>query len=329
MAFRFRDVVDLNLLDAYFEALGIEQISELVAGTGNPPEHDPQIFAGYLQLVGAQDGYNHAGPSLFPQQASVSSALVLHSIFPTSFNSLSPLRLSFTMTNNQSTAFERLERDSTTSFIISGMQDGLQVEYTIHALQVRAYFAHDLRLRKGEPFTTEPMGYYEFAHLFNQESKKPHRLTTYDADSMCWVPNGPPVTPQLLPIDFYDPNHPIRHVDLQSIGVVTSAGIVNPDGVRVVRAALEYPMRQRLREQKQAERRLEEKANKKRKASELSVADIDYTLPIVPRTEGFRPVRATSVAAPSAPMDIEATASASVPDAAAASSSAAAAATSN
>jgi hypothetical protein len=50
-----------------------------------------------------------------------------------------------------------------------------------------------------------------------------------------------------------------------------------------VRTALEHPTQVRLQHQKQVEHCIEEKA-KKRKVAELSVAEIDYTQPIIPCT---------------------------------------------
>ncbi|KAG6912538.1 hypothetical protein DXG01_013936 [Tephrocybe rancida] len=43
-------VIDLNLLAPYLELLGLDEISQLEEGTGNPPHDDPQLFLGYLQL---------------------------------------------------------------------------------------------------------------------------------------------------------------------------------------------------------------------------------------------------------------------------------------
>jgi len=45
----YAQIRDLNLLDPYLEALGIEKLADMPGGTGNPPQ-DPQIYTGYLQL---------------------------------------------------------------------------------------------------------------------------------------------------------------------------------------------------------------------------------------------------------------------------------------
>jgi transposase InsO family protein len=45
----YDQVAHLNALNAYFEVLGIDRVSELKRGSGNPPDDDPQVFFNALR----------------------------------------------------------------------------------------------------------------------------------------------------------------------------------------------------------------------------------------------------------------------------------------
>jgi hypothetical protein len=57
-------ILGLQALEAYFEALGINAISELSTGKGKPPRDDPQVFVGLVHFTSepvSARGYNSSG----------------------------------------------------------------------------------------------------------------------------------------------------------------------------------------------------------------------------------------------------------------------------
>jgi hypothetical protein len=287
----YHQVVDLNLLDAYLEALGIDEISELIAGKGKPPSEDPQMFLGYLKLLELQHGYNNAEPSTPPRSYSFN--------LPSHISSISSLALlsthlspSATMSHpaphaaTRSTTFKCLCKVDATTYALCVNN----AEFSIHALQLRDYIVYDQQIRDGQisPLR-EPFGFYNFVDMFNRCNNTAHHFATWSEGSYNekgekvnkgWLPNGPPITTAVLPFDFFDPQLPIKHQELMTLGVVTPSGRLDQHGIRRCHEALHAGTDQKIRQMDAKNHCLDKKQAKKRKFNESNTETIDYTVPI-------------------------------------------------
>jgi hypothetical protein len=227
----YHQVIDLNLLNAYLEALGIDKILELIAGKGKPPSEDPQMFLGHLKLLELQHGYNNmsstspcSSSSSLPSHISSISSLALLSTYLSSSTTMShPAPHAATCL----TTFQCLCKVNSTTYVLCVDN----AELSIHALQLHDYIAYDQQIQDGQIFPLqEPFGFYNFIDMFNRCNNTAHHFAAWSDGSYNekgkkinegWLPNGPPITTAVLPFNFFDPQLPIKHQELMTLGVVT------------------------------------------------------------------------------------------------------------
>ena len=196
-------IKELQALEVYLELLGVDEISKLPEGKGNPPREDPQVFVGAIDFESShktQSPHNKLQIKTHDSQFSDINPLVVSTT--TSF-------LTFPILNTPTTdilkssdyltsinhhtsqldmpAFDGIKhpsfvRISKTEYALVDSQN--QFRSIIHVGQIVKYLAFDQALREGKKITrsTErPYGYLSFANMFNRDAhpRDSRRLSTY------------------------------------------------------------------------------------------------------------------------------------------------------
>jgi len=175
----YAQIRDLNFLDPYLEALGIEKLANMPGGTGNPPQ-DPHIYAGYLQL---SEDLNIADHSLSTSSNRPPLDTISITVITMSYHSSSsadqlslPLNLRLTKDRDQYHLFFKERKDP----------------YTLEIAQLDSYIAFDRVVRKNLKFRGPAQFTYGcFADLWN-DTDHPCGFSLMDTDGF-WVPERAPV----------------------------------------------------------------------------------------------------------------------------------------
>ena len=210
----YETIQHLGVLRAYFDALGIDSVADLIEGDGTPPS-DPQIFVGNIEPCleacerrgrrrrAHRRGTKGRGRSVLQSTATHSPSLppalelllapLLHPPIPLSFHTM-PFQHAFLDSNAPTLTL--FDASGSTIFFAPG--------------QLRAGNAYNIYLREhgtseGYPFGT-PGGYDQLADLWNADEDCPYLFATCDPVSGVVTVRGRPLPSELL--DELDPPAP-------------------------------------------------------------------------------------------------------------------------
>ena len=182
-------IKELQALEVYLELLGIDEISKLPEGKGNPPREDPQIFIGAIDFESSHEFQSpHNELQIRTHDSQFLDINPLNFSTTTSFPTFPKFDTSTTDTLISSDELTSLEyytlyldmpafdgikhpsfvRISKTEYALVDSQN--QFRSILHVGQIVKYLAFDQALREGKKITrsTErPYGYLSFANMFN------------------------------------------------------------------------------------------------------------------------------------------------------------------
>ena len=182
----YYQITHLQALTDYLDLIGISKISKLPPGSGQPPVDDPQIFLGALSLQQPEDD-NSFSCSLPCNLVSLFKRAVqtVISVFnPPSFGSINSPTVDLDciiiiMPKLRGINHPSFTRISPTHYTIRDPKDIL--DSTIHVSQIADYLRFDEQLRaKGlAKLQSIPLGFDEFAHLWNTGAREtdPRRIS--------------------------------------------------------------------------------------------------------------------------------------------------------
>ena len=196
-------IKELQALEVYLELLGIDEISKLPEGKGNPPREDPQIFIGAIDFESSHEFQSpHNELQIRTHDSQFLDINPLNFSTTTSFPTFPKFDTSTTDTLISSDELTSLEyytlyldipafdgikhpsfvRISKTEYALVDSQN--QFRSILHVGQIVKYLAFDQALREGKKIThsTErPYGYLSFANMFNRDAhpRDSRRLSTY------------------------------------------------------------------------------------------------------------------------------------------------------
>ena len=182
----YYQITHLQALTDYLDLIGISKISKLPPGSGQPPVDDPQIFLGALSLQQPDDD-NSFSCSLPCNLVSLFKRAVqtVISVFnPPSFGSINSPTVDLDciiiiMPKLRGINHPSFTRISPTHYTIRDPKDIL--DSTIHVSQIADYLRFDEQLRaKGlAKLQSIPLGFDEFAHLWNTGAREtdPRRIS--------------------------------------------------------------------------------------------------------------------------------------------------------
>ena len=195
----YYQITHLQALTDYLDLIGISKISKLPPGSGQPPVDDPQIFLGALSLQQPEDD-NSFSCSLPCNLVSLFKRAVqtVISVFnPPSFGSINSPTVDLDciiiiMPKLRGINHPSFTRISPTHYTIRDPKDIL--DSTIHVSQIADYLRFDEQLRaKGlAKLQSIPLGFDEFAHLWNTGAREtdPRRIRV--PESIMLIKRNPP-----------------------------------------------------------------------------------------------------------------------------------------
>ncbi|KAG6883904.1 hypothetical protein C0993_002932 [Termitomyces sp. T159_Od127] len=257
----YDQVQDLNLLQPYLEAQGVSNISELPAGTGNPPLDDPQTYIGAIHLPLYKNPLNiRLRPTTLNQ----------HTFSPRSLQLPAPLDLTY---SSASTMTFHPKNHYKPHPLLAACPDSLiqltsiDPNLVIHPLQLQEYICYDNDVRCCNVTTNTyvPAGYTEFAAAYNaSKSDNPCEFTTWDKNTSLYNVNNFPILPSLLEFPFFD----TRYNDLHVFGLIKLNGDLDNFRWDMTHDTLLCPHHDAVRYRARADSRCEEKARKKHQYKE-------------------------------------------------------------
>ena len=196
-------ILGLQALEAYFEALGINAISELSTGKGKPPRDDPQVFVGLVHFTSepvSARGYNSSGsvisypnsPPCFSSNPSVTSTSIMTKSSLPSFKRHPVRSDSSTPTALRTVSHPNIHRISDVLFIVTDIFASPVQHHLYPAATLYACLTHEGAIRddpanmKDQP---SPIGFDILARVYNADARGTRRFAYYVN-----VPSNPAVT---------------------------------------------------------------------------------------------------------------------------------------
>lgn len=175
----YHQVSHLQALDTYLEALGASTIRKLPVGTGQPPNNDPQVFAGFLSV---QTDSSPTRVLINPRPTPLRNYF-LFTIFPLP---AVPRRYA----NNMSQSFIHITRTGQTQFTQTDPVAGYVTSYPLK--QIAEFIKFDRALRKGNKSSSDasPAGYFDFAHIYNTKLNVHTKFSVFDNNGAVLI-SGP------------------------------------------------------------------------------------------------------------------------------------------
>jgi hypothetical protein len=175
----------LQALEAYLELMGVEDVSKLKAGKGNPPRDDPQVFLGtvsssFMTPIPYQHSYprNSLTPPSYPEISGIKSSSdtsrhslsLFHPIDTIHAHSDDILLEQLIMPNNQHKKLHHplIARRGKLEYTVSNIDTPRKG--FIHVAQIAKFLEFDKLLRRSDSVTgirEMPVGYMEFANVYN------------------------------------------------------------------------------------------------------------------------------------------------------------------
>ncbi|KAF8071827.1 hypothetical protein FPV67DRAFT_1447308 [Lyophyllum atratum] len=239
-------VVELHLLDPYLEALGLESISELEEGFGEPPQGDPQVFLGHLQLPLS---INDEVASPFPHLPSLSSPFV--TVSSLSLHGMAP------QNNNKPPRHPGISIDTDSKcIIIKHAKTGYR--YEIHPLHLARLVKFNEAVHEDEDYRMAlPVGYHDFAECFNSANFL-YKVCEYNCQGKKWNIPHIRLPSHILPTAFFDS----RYLPLVGLSLIDRrSGDVDERAFQDFVQALRRPHGENARKSAQYHRRKEETQN--------------------------------------------------------------------
>ncbi|KAG6839721.1 hypothetical protein C0991_012299 [Blastosporella zonata] len=256
----YDQVKDMDLLEPYLEAQGINSISELPSGTGTPPTDDPQIFLGSLSFSHINTPEN---PLSTP--STIHYAFLVTAFCP-QYLQLQPNPI-HTVAMSNSNLHPKSHYKCNPN--IHQCSDGLIVassgdlNYIFHLFQLAEFLKFDTAVCRRDPSVRDgiPIGYPEFANFWNlvKDADNPCEFVVYNNEAGAYTINTFSVPPSILSFPFIDP----CYAELRAYDVINARGDLNPATWSAMKNALLCPHREAQRNQSHKEQRREKQESKK------------------------------------------------------------------
>jgi transposase InsO family protein len=304
----YHQVKDLNILEPYLEASGVEAILELSEGIGEPPINDPQIFVGHIIADASEtmpEFLVYGLDDFLPSDSLQLNATIISPTFTMpKDSSLPPGRIprhSRTMDQRLKAIHPNLRREGDYFYISSVGSPASSVE-AIHPLHLELILDYDIAVRQGaSPRPVEPLGYLSFAETFNDENPRPYRLASVTDDGL-WVPKGPLIPRDQVDLSYSNPDAPITHPLLRLYEIVDAEGRVKEDTLRTMQSALMHPIKERHRREDFKTRGMNERLERKhlKEVEKDRLMNTDWNLPCPGQHPVFTPTPRVELQTPGA-----------------------------
>lgn len=210
----YYQIEHLNALAQYFEALGIDNVSNLLPGTASNVPTDAQILLGTLSFL----------PIKNP-----TSLLTSHSFHPPVLSPMSNTALTHLYLSRIADHFVLVDPDNKENIL------------RITCEQLRAYIDHDSRIRRGITLTAEPAGYSAFAAVFNNPAGACNiKFSLIDSTTNEPLASGRPPLYRLFRIDTFN----IRRMTPTTRGMRPSTAVKRPPVRPAIDGGITYSARQ-------------------------------------------------------------------------------------
>ncbi|KAG6905605.1 hypothetical protein DXG01_001725 [Tephrocybe rancida] len=231
----YEQVNKLNLLELYLELVGIEMISELIDGNGEPPHEDPQIYLGHLKST--HNISNEEGAQPVPSSSHISPPITTLSLCGINHPSMSG------GDNNghpNCHLFVTIDHGSKIIMIHNPQCDPSEA-ICIHPSQMCMLVSYDITACNANGNTqampTAPAGYNTSASLLNPAPQCPYRFAEFDHIECKYVNLDHPFPDNYFPTTFVDPQLDI----LVMLGFISIEGVVDRQAIKDSLCTLRAP----------------------------------------------------------------------------------------
>ncbi|KAG6913399.1 hypothetical protein DXG01_007104 [Tephrocybe rancida] len=202
----YEQVNELNLLEPYLELVGIETISELIDGNGEPPHDDPQIYLGHLKST--HNISDEEGAQPVPSSSNIPPPITTLSLCGINYPTMSG-------SNNNG----RPERHPFVTIDHNSKIMRMLVNYDVAAHNANG---------DTQAMPTAPAGYNTIASLLNSAPQCPYHFAEFDRIERKYVNLDRPFPDNYFPTTFIDPQLDI----LVMFGFISKEGIVDRQAVK-------------------------------------------------------------------------------------------------